>query len=194
LLQAKSVALLSKAGLFYQRSGEMLLNIILVIALGICFITDLKQQRIYNKVIFPAIIIALVLHLTASGFNGLKLSLLGFIAGLAVLIIPYFLGGIGAGDVKLLATIGAIKGSFFVFNTALYMAVIGGIIAFIIIVSNGALLNVLKQLRMWMYSLLCGIKYKLEFPTSTFLKKYPYGVAIVGGAVICLIFKEAWII
>lgn len=172
----------------------MLVNTILVIVLVICFITDLKQQRIYNKVIFPSLIAVLVINITASGFSGLKLSLMGFMAGLAVLIIPYFLGGIGAGDVKLLATIGAIKGSFFVLNTALYMAVIGGIIAFTIIISNGALINVLKQLRIWVYSLLCGIKYKLEFPTSTFLKKYPYGVAIVGGAVICLIFKEAWII
>jgi prepilin peptidase CpaA len=172
----------------------MLVNIILVIVLVICFITDLKQQRIYNKVIFPSLIAVLIIHLTASGFSGLKLSIMGFTAGLAVLIIPYFLGGIGAGDVKLLATIGAIKGSSFVLNTALYMAVIGGIIAFVIIISNGALINVLKQLRIWVYSLLCGIKYKLEFPTSAFLKKYPYGVAIVGGAVICLIFKEAWII
>lgn len=172
----------------------MLLNIILVIVLIICFITDLKQQRIYNKVIFPTLIAVLVLHLTASGFGGLRLSILGFAAGLAVLIIPYLLGGIGAGDVKLLALIGAIKGSSFVLNTALYMAVIGGIIALFIIVANGALTKVLKQIWIWIYSLVCGIKYRLEFPTTGYMKKYPYGVAIVGGAVICLIFKEAWII
>lgn len=172
----------------------MLLNIILVMVLIICFVTDLKQQRIYNKVIFPALIAVLLFHLGTSGFNGLRLSFIGFLVGIALLIIPYFLGGIGAGDVKLLALIGAIKGSDFVLNTALYMAVIGGIIALIIIISNGALAKVLKQLWLWIYSLLCGIKYRLEFPTSAFLKKYPYGVAIVGGAFICLIFKEAWII
>lgn len=172
----------------------MLLNIILVMVLSICFVTDLKQQRIYNKVIFPALTGVLVFHIITSGFNGLKLSLIGFLVGLTLLIIPYFLGGIGAGDVKLLALIGAIKGSSFVLNTALYMAVIGGIIALIIIISNGALMKVLKELWLWFYSLLCGIKYRLEFPTSSFLKKYPYGVAIVGGAFICLIFKGAWII
>lgn len=172
----------------------MLLNIILVMVLIICFVTDLKQQRIYNKVIFPALITALLFHLAASGLDGLKLSLTGMLAGMGLLIIPYLLGGIGAGDVKLLALIGAIKGSSFVLNTALYMAVIGGIIALVIIVSNGALMKVLKQLWLWIYSLVCGIKCRLEFPTSTFLKKYPYGVAIVGGALICLIFKEARII
>lgn len=172
----------------------MLLNAILIIVLVICFITDLKQQKIYNKVIFPSLIAVLVIHFAAAGLGGLKLSLFGFLAGLAVLIIPYFLGGIGAGDVKLLALIGAIKGSDFVINTALYMAVIGGLIALVIIAANGTLINVMKQIWIWVYSLICGIKYKLEFPTSTFLKRYPYGVAIVGGALICLIFKGAWII
>lgn len=172
----------------------MLLNVILIVVLAICFITDLKQQRIYNKVIFPALITVLIIHLAASGLEGLKQSIIGFIIGLAVLVIPYLLGGIGAGDVKLLALIGAVKGSYFVLNTALYMAVIGGVIAFIIIVANGALLKVLKQIWMWIYSFICGIKYRLEFPTTGFIKKYPYGVAIVGGAFICLVFKEAWII
>ncbi len=172
----------------------MLLNIILIIVLFICFITDLKQQRIYNRVIFPALIAVLLTHLAASGFNGLKLSLMGMLIGMGLLIVPYLLGGIGAGDVKLLALIGAIKGSSFVVNTALYMAVIGGVIALIIIIKSGALVKVLKQLWLWVYSSVCGIKYRLEFPTTSFIKKYPYGVAIVGGAFICLIFKEAWII
>lgn len=172
----------------------MLLNAILITVLVICFITDLKQQRIYNKVIFPSLAAVLVIHLAASGFSGLKLSMQGLLAGFAVLIIPYFLGGIGAGDVKLLALIGAIKGSDFVINTALYMAVIGGLIALVIIAANGTLADVMKQIWVWVYSLVCGIKYKLEFPTSAYLKRYPYGVAIVGGAFICLFFKGAWII
>lgn len=172
----------------------MLLNIILIIVLLICFVTDLKQQRIYNKVIYPALTAVLLTHLAASGLNGLKLSLIGMLIGVGLLIIPYILGGIGAGDVKLLALIGAIKGSGFVVNTALYMAVIGGVIALIIIIKSGALLKVLKQLWIWVYSTLCGIKLRMEFPATAFVKKYPYGVAIVGGAFICLIFKEAWII
>lgn len=172
----------------------MIFDLILIIVLGICLATDLRFQRIYNKIIFPSLIIAVALHAILYGYVGLKASILGFVVGLGILLIPYLLGGIGAGDVKLLGLIGALKGIAFVINTALYMAVIGGIIALVIIIYHSALLKVFREIGVWVYSLLCGIKYRLEFPTSVFVKRYPYGAAIVGGALVCLIFKEAWII
>ena len=172
----------------------MLFDLILVIVLAICFITDLKYQKIYNKVIFPSLVTVVLLHFIFSGGNGLKLSLIGFAAGFCILLIPYFLGGIGAGDVKLLSLIGAIKGSIFVINTALFMGLIGGVIALVIIFSHKEFLNFIKGLQQWFVSSFYGIAYKLEFPTTVFLKKYPYGVAIAGGAAICLIFKGAWIV
>ncbi|GAA0182624.1 prepilin peptidase [Clostridium sediminicola] len=172
----------------------MLLDIILILVLIICFVTDMKYQKIYNKVIFPTLIIALFLQVILNGFNGLKLSLLGFVVGFCILLIPYFLGGIGAGDVKLLALIGAIKGSIFALNTALYMAVIGGIIALIIILSHKESKECFKGMIVWISSAFHGIGFKLELPTTALMKKYPYGVAIVTGAFICLFFEGAKII
>jgi len=172
----------------------MLVDLFLVIVLTICFITDIKYQKIYNKVIFPSLAGAVALHLIFSGFSGLKFSLIGLTVGFCILLIPYFLGGIGAGDIKLLALIGAIKGSFFVINTALYMALIGGAIALVIILSHKEFIRFIKGVGLWVVSLFYGIRYKLELPTSVFLKKYPYGVAIAGGAFICLIFKGAWVV
>lgn len=172
----------------------MLLDVILVLVLIICFITDLKEQKIYNKIIFPSLAIAIVLQGFYSGSDGLKGSLLGFAVGFGILLVPYLLGGFGAGDVKLLALIGAIKGWPFVVNTALYMAVIGGIISLAIIVFHKQTLNFLRQLGKMIFYSMYGIKTKIETPSAPFLKKYPYGVAIVGGAMICLIFKGAWIV
>lgn len=172
----------------------MLLDIILILALSICFITDLKERKIYNKVIFPSLLITVALQFAYSGLGGIKLSLIGFIIGLSILLIPFLLGGMGAGDVKLLALIGAIKGSTFVLNTAIYMALLGGAIAILVIVFQRQTLNLIKMLFLWIISLFNGVTYKLEFPNSFFSKKYPYGVAIVGGAVICLLCKSAWII
>jgi len=172
----------------------MLLDLMLVLVLTICFITDLKEQRIYNKVIFPSLVIAVILQVTYFGYGGLKGALFGFAAGFGILLIPYLSGGFGAGDVKLLALIGAIKGWAFVINTALYMAVIGGIIALVIIVFHKQTLNFLKQLGQGLFYSIYGIRSKIETPSAPFLKKYPYGVAIVGGAMICLIFKGAWVI
>ena len=172
----------------------MLLDILLVSVLLICFVTDIKERKIYNKVIFPSLLITIVLHIALGGLGGLKLSLLGFIVGLGILLIPYLLGGMGAGDVKLLAFIGAVKGSVFVLNTALYMGLLGGAIAILVIVFQKQTISFIKILYLWIVSLFSGISYKMEFPTSFFSKKYPYGVAIVGGALICLLFKRAWII
>lgn len=172
----------------------MLLDIILIVVLFICLITDLKERKIYNKVIFPSLILAILLNIIFNGFEGLKFSLFGFFIGLAILLIPYFLGGMGAGDVKLLALIGAIKGSIFVLNTAIYMALLGGAIAILVIIFQKQTIDFIKSLFLWIFSLFSGIKYKLEFPSSSLSKKFPYGVAIVGGAIICLIFKDGWII
>ncbi len=172
----------------------MILDIILISILIICFLTDLKYQKIYNKIIYPTLLTVIVIQIISSGFSGFKTSILGFIVGLSILLIPYFLGGIGAGDVKLLALIGATKGSIFVLNTALYMALIGGIIALLIIVYKKELKNFFKTIVTWISSLFNGVKYKIEQPTSSLTQKYPYGIAIVGGALICFFFKGAWII
>jgi prepilin peptidase CpaA len=172
----------------------MLINILLIIVLVICFLTDLREQKIYNKVIFPSLIIAIILHTIFYGYSGLKLSLLGFLVGFCILLVPYLLGGIGAGDVKLLALIGAIKGSIFVLNTALYMGLLGGAIAVAIIIWHKETINFIKGLLLWIASFFYGTRYKPEFSTTVMLKKYPYGVAITAGAAICLIFKGAWII
>lgn len=172
----------------------MLLDILLVMILVICFYTDFKVQKIYNKVIFPSLFMSFAVQLLFNGFGGLKVSIIGLLVGLSILLIPYLLGGIGAGDVKLLALIGSIKGSIFVINTAIYMALIGGLIAILIILSHKEVASFIKGFVLWTTSLFHGTRYKPEFPTTVLLKKYPYGIAITAGAAICLIFKEAWII
>lgn len=123
----------------------MIFNILLVTTLIICCITDLRVRKIYNKVIFPTLFSVFILQLILNGFSGLKISLLGFLSGIAILIIPFALRGIGAGDVKLLALIGAMKGSTFALNTALYMFVIGGSIALIIVLFHRETINFFKN-------------------------------------------------
>jgi prepilin peptidase CpaA len=171
-----------------------LLNALLIIVLIICLFTDLRSRRIYNKVIFPVLAAAIILNLMLNGLTGLKFSLIGFITGLGILVIPFAMNGIGAGDVKLLAVIGAIKGSIFAINTSIYMALIGGGIALIIILLHRETINFFKSLFWWLIGVCRGMHYKLELPTTVFLMKFPYGVAITAGALMCLIFEEAWII
>ncbi|UTR12327.1 prepilin peptidase [Evansella sp. LMS18] len=160
----------------------MLLNILLFTVLVICIITDLKSRKIYNKVIFPSLLLAFLLNGILEGWSGFSGSLLGFITGLGILLIPYLMGGMGAGDVKLLALVGAVKGASFVFATAILMAVIGAAIGLGIILFRKGFFQRLKAL----VFAICGMRYGMKLTDTidneSLKKTFPYGVAIAGGA------------
>ena len=110
----------------------LVLSIILIFASAI----DFYKQRIPNLLTFPTIIVAIIYHGYLNGFQGLSFSLIGFLIGLATLILPYMMGGMGAGDVKLMGAVGALLGAKAVFLAFLLTAVFGGIYAIVIILLN----------------------------------------------------------
>lgn len=172
----------------------MLIDGILLIVLAICFITDCREQKIYNMIVLPSIIAVIIINSWVYGFDGFKLSSLGFLTGLGILLIPYVLGGMGAGDVKLLAFIGAAKGIIFVVNSAIYMAIVGGVISIGILIFNRQAITFIKSILSWIKSLLYKTKSKIEITNSCAKNKFPYGIAIVAGALISLFFKGAWVL
>ncbi|MDG5790057.1 prepilin peptidase [Evansella sp. AB-P1] len=157
----------------------LLLNVLLFCVLIICTFTDLRSRKIYNKVIFPSLVLALLINGVLLGWQGIWSSLLGFSLGLGILLIPYLLGGMGAGDVKLLALIGAIHGVSFVFATAVYMALIGGVIGLCILIFRKGFLQRIKSFFYTLVGLKLGMK-----PSVPLNKRiaFPYGVAIAVGA------------
>ncbi|MFZ5967142.1 MAG: A24 family peptidase [Bacillota bacterium] len=167
----------------------MWFDVILIAVLFICVITDLKNRKIYNKVIFPTLLIAFLSHLLTGGWDQLLSAVGGFFLGLLLLLIPYLLGGIGAGDVKLLAVVGALKGSTFVLYTTLYMAIAGGLIGVLIISFRKDTPAKLKASLNYMIGLTQGIEMPSPITKELFSGTYPYGVAIASGALFHLIFQ-----
>ncbi|MGE5587655.1 MAG: prepilin peptidase [Clostridia bacterium] len=90
---------------------------------------DCRERRIPNRVVVAGIAAGLVLGLVTGGLHGLGESLLGLLAGGAILFVPFSLGWIGAGDVKLLASIGAILGARGAAYSILYGAIAGGVMS-----------------------------------------------------------------
>ncbi len=94
--------------------GDELVNtatgLVLFILLVVAVATDLKSHRIPNLLLLPALSLALMLHAIDSGMAGLVTATGGLALGLAILMPLYAIGGMGAGDVKLLGVIGSLLG------------------------------------------------------------------------------------
>ena len=110
----------------------ILLSSILVIAA----IIDLRVQKIPNLLTFPTMILGLIYYSITTGWNGLLFSIEGLVLGIAIFIIPYLMGGMGAGDAKLMGAIGAIIGPKGVLLASLFTAIAGGIYALTILLLN----------------------------------------------------------
>src|SRR4051812_21653283 len=102
------------------------------ITLVVAAVIDGLKLKVPNWITFPMIISGWIYSAAFSpyaGWEGLVYSLLGTLVGLALLMPAYAIGGMGAGDVKLLAGVGAwVWGTTTLYAFAL-TAVIGGVIA-----------------------------------------------------------------
>ncbi|HYW78267.1 MAG TPA: prepilin peptidase [Thermoguttaceae bacterium] len=104
-----------------------LVTIVLVVAAVI----DGWILKVPNWITFPLVISGWIYSTTVGGWGweGLAGSLTGTAVGLALLMPAYAIGGMGAGDVKLLAGVGAWVGGTDTFYAFCVSAVIGGFIA-----------------------------------------------------------------
>ncbi len=92
-------------------------------------IIDGWKLKVPNWITFPFVVSGWIYSTTCFGWAGFGWSLMGTCVGLALLLPAYAIGGMGAGDVKLLAGVGA-----WIWGTTLYYAfcfsaIIGGVIA-----------------------------------------------------------------
>jgi prepilin peptidase CpaA len=113
--------------------NDVFLIIFLETILMAAVIFDLRYQKIPNLLTFPAAGSALTYHSIVNGFNGLVFSASGLALGLGLFLIPYLLGGMGAGDAKLMGVVGGVIGAKAVIMAFLFTAMIGGIYALTLI-------------------------------------------------------------
>ncbi|MGQ9513287.1 A24 family peptidase, partial [Thermodesulfitimonas sp.] len=92
---------------------------------GLAVKLELYRRRIYNAVLFPAIIFAFLYRGLTGGWASLWEGIAGLGAGVALLLPAYVAGGVGAGDVKLLGAVGACGGPEFALYTFLAGALLG---------------------------------------------------------------------
>ena len=166
------------------------LNLILpfVIALWISW-GDLKTRRIPNYLTFGAALAGLAYNLAVSGWGGLENGLLGLLLGFGFLILPYIMGGMGAGDVKALAALGAWLGPTGTLYLFCYMAIAGGLMSLAVLIRKAILWQKIRQWRVSLFNLLLcqGRDKTVAPPPMQIIKGIPYGVAIALGMSMLLV-------
>jgi prepilin peptidase CpaA len=102
-------------------------------------VTDLRARRIPNALTFGSALAALAFHLAVGGIPGLGWALCGWLVGAALFFPIFALGGMGGGDVKLLAALGAWVGPADAVFVGLYGAIAGGVMALAVGFARGYL-------------------------------------------------------
>ena len=101
---------------------------------GLATVEDLRSRTISNWLCLSGVVAGLTAHAALAGWSGLADALLGTLIGFAVFLIFYLLGGMGGGDIKLMAAFGAILGKGQIVEAAIFAAMVGGVMALIFVV------------------------------------------------------------
>jgi len=108
----------------------MSMQVWIAIVVGLAaVIDDLARRHIANWIPAAALAGGFGWQIGQDGWRGALTALAGAVVGFAVFLIFYLLGGMGGGDVKLMAGFGALLGAGRLLEAALWTAGIGGIMA-----------------------------------------------------------------
>lgn len=162
-----------------------------LVSLGLATIAcgwDLRTRRIPQVLTLGGAVAGLAFHSFTGGWQGGLGSFAGWVVGIAIFFAPFALGGLGAGDVKLLGALGAWLGAANVFWLALYAGVAGGVMALVVALARGYLREALTNLYVLM------MHWRLNGPTPLAAvtlerargPRLAYAVPILAGTMVTL--------
>jgi prepilin peptidase CpaA len=141
--------------------------------------TDLRSRRIPNWLTVSGLLLGVAENSAFGGWYGLRISLLGALLGLALLLPFVLLRSLGAGDWKLAGAVGAFSGPGLLLDLLLGSVLVAGVMALVLVIYKGRFVQTLRNIGHIMISLvtfrLPGSQVSLDNPASL---KVPYGVAL----------------
>lgn len=99
-------------------------------------IEDLWRRKVSNWIALAAFVSGVVAQSGLFGWSGFWDALLGSVIGFGVFLIFFLMGGMGGGDIKLMAGFGAILGSQLIVVAAMMTAIVGGVMALVFLIVN----------------------------------------------------------
>jgi prepilin peptidase CpaA len=148
---------------------------------------DFRTRKIPNWLTLPALVLGIVVHTVAAGWSGAAASLEGAGLALAVLLPGVLLRGLGAGDWKLMAAIGALVGPLMFLFVLVGSLLVSGLMAIVAILRTQRVGETLRN--MWVlvrgffsFGLRKNPTISLDNPA---LLKVPFGVAVAISTLVC---------
>lgn len=180
--------------------------LLLFALLGAAVWTDVRVRRIPNAVVFPGMLAAFALHAllpagaglfaTPAGGLGIWSSLGGFALGLGLLLPMYALRLMGAGDVKLLAMVGAFVGAGQILTVGLVTLMAGGVLALAFAAWQRNLRRlVANAYHMALHTTFSALAGSIATPTiapEAASGRLPYAIAIATASVGCVLWLRAY--
>jgi prepilin peptidase CpaA len=166
--------------------------VIVLFASLVAAVTDLWKFRVYNFLTIPLLLTGLAYH----GFRGdLSTSLVGALIGFSSLILLHVMGGVGAGDVKLMTGVGAWLGMQDTLQVFIISSLAAGAYAVVLVLVSGRLVETAINLRILVHRLVNVGRYlgsddRMEMEVSRDDRRrrvIPFGAMVAIGVVVTLI-------
>jgi len=163
------------------------IRLVLVVAFVVAAaVFDVRAHRIPNWLVLLGAITCIAGQMIQPALLdfGIAGAVKGIVVGFALLLPLYLLRATGAGDVKLMAMVGAYLGPWGVASAALLSFIAGGVLALVVVLAKGALGQLFANLRTMLFGTLLSAmttgKTTITAPAAS-VGKLPYGVAIAIG-------------
>jgi len=164
-----------------------------MLLLTLAAVCDYRAHRIPNWLVLSGAVFGLIYNMVLPPFPhaSIFLPLAGIGLGLLLFLPLYVLRAMGAGDVKLLAMVGAFLGPLETFYAALASMVVGGVIAILYVLARGTAQrmwrNLTSLLQLGYLSAMSGIAPNLRVTAEASAGRLPYGMAIALGTIAYLV-------
>jgi prepilin peptidase CpaA len=172
------------------------IRVLLLLLVLLASLFDIRKHRIPNWLSLTGAVLAVALNTFLFEMAGLWYSLKGLGLAFAIYFVLYLLRGMGAGDVKLMAAVGAAVGPFNWLGILFLTAVIGGVAALVLAGSKGRLHRTFVNMWLLLLSLRHGRAPYRDNPAldvgSEMALRLPHGVVIAGGTLAFLAAALIW--
>lgn len=148
---------------------------------------DVQARKIPNLLTGPALLLGVLVHFGLGGMPGAGYALLGAVVAGAILLPGWLMGFMGAGDVKLMAAVGAWLGYPDGLVAAVAALIAGGLIAVVVAARRGILKQALRNAMALGLALLARRGSGSTTRPTTAGVRFPFAPAVLAGAIFALL-------